>query len=57
MLGDCQVMLTMLLCGESEMTASLAADGITELAKSLSEIASRQIAGKPHTAMTSSWTW
>jgi hypothetical protein len=39
------------------MAAGLAGYRITELAKSVREITSRQIAGKPHTAITSSRTW
>jgi hypothetical protein len=39
------------------MATGLAGNYVTELAKRLSEVASRQIAGKPHTAMTSSRTW
>jgi hypothetical protein len=57
MLWDCYVVLAMVKCGEAEMAAGLASDGITELAKNLGEIVSRQIAGKSHTAMTSSRTW
>ena len=51
------MMLAMLECGESKVTAGLAGDRVTELAKGLSEIASGQIAGKPHTVITSSRTW
>jgi len=57
MVGNCKVMLAVLVGGESKVAAGLAADRVTEFAKNLSEIASRQIAGKPHTAMTSSRTW
>jgi hypothetical protein len=35
MLGNCEVMLTMLMCREAEMTAGLATDGIIEFAKRL----------------------
>lgn len=56
MLGNREVMLAMLECGESEVTAGLTGDRVTELAKGLIEIASGQIAGKPHTAITSSRT-
>lgn len=56
MLWDCYVVLAMLKRGEAEMATSLASDGITELAKDLGKIVSRQIAGKSHTAMTSSRT-
>lgn len=56
-LGDCQMMLPMLMGGESEVTSGLTGDRVTELTKGLGEIASGQIAGKPHTAMTSSRTW
>lgn len=56
MLGDCEMVLTVLKGGQSEMTAGLAGDRITEFAKGLGEIASGQIAGKPYTAITSSRT-
>ena len=56
MLGNREMMLALLVGGESKMAAGLASDPVAELAKSLSEIAPRQIAGKPHTAMTSSRT-
>ena len=56
MLGNREMMLAVLVGGESKMAAGLASDQVAELAKSLSEIASRQIAGKPHRAMTSSRT-
>jgi hypothetical protein len=39
------------------VTAALARDRIAEFAKKFDEIASREITGKPHTAMTSSRTW
>lgn len=57
MLGDREMMLTMLMRGESKMTACLAGNRVAELVKGLSEIAPGQIAGKPHTAITSSRTW
>lgn len=57
MLGNRYVVLAMLERREAEMATGLASDGITELAKCLGEIVSRQIAGEPHTAMTSSRTW
>ena len=57
MLRDCQVMFAMIARGETKVTAGLAGDGIAELAEGLGEVASREIAGKPHTAMTSSRTW
>lgn len=57
MLGNREMMLTMLVGGESEVTACLAGHRVAELAKGLSEITSGQIAGKPHTAITSSRTW
>lgn len=57
MLRDCQVMFAMLARGEMKVTAGLAGDGIAELAEGLGEVASREIEGKPHTAMTSSRTW
>lgn len=41
MLWDCYVVLAMLKRGEAEMATGLASDGITELAKDLSEIVSR----------------
>ena len=44
-LGDRQMMLPMLIGGQSKVTAGLAGDGITELTKGLREIASGQIAG------------
>jgi len=50
------MMLTVLVSGESEMAAGLASDQITKCAENLGEVTSRQIAGKPHTAMTSSRT-
>ena len=56
MLGNREMMLAVLVGSESKMAVGLASDRVAELAKSLSEIASRQIAGKPHTAMTSSRT-
>jgi hypothetical protein len=56
MLGNGEMMLAVLVSGESKMAAGLASDCVAELVESLSEIASRQIAGKPHTAMTSSRT-
>jgi len=56
MLGNRVMMLALLVGGESKMAAGLASDRVAELVKGLSEIASRQIAGKPHTAMTSSLT-
>lgn len=56
MLGNREMMLALLVDGESKMDISLASDRVAELAKGLGEIASRQIAGKPHTAMTSSLT-
>lgn len=57
MLRDREVVLAMLIGGESKVTAGLAGDRIAKLAKGLSEIAPGQIAGKPHTAITSSRTW
>ena len=57
MLRDCQVMFAILARGETKVTAGLAGDGIAELAEGLGEVVSREIAGKPHTAMTSSRTW
>ena len=57
MLRNCEVVFTTFKCGEAKMTAGLTGDGIAELAKNLGEIAPRKIAGKPHTAMTSSRTW
>jgi len=55
--GDRQMMLAMLVGGEPKVTAGLAGNRVAEFAKSLSEIAPGQIAGKPHTAITSSRTW
>jgi hypothetical protein len=55
--GDRQVMFAVLVSGQSEVTAALARDRIAEFAKKFDEIASREITGKPHTAMTSSRTW
>ena len=57
MLGNREMMLAVLVGSKAEMAAGLASDGVAELAKRLSEITSRQIAGKPHTAITSSRTW
>ena len=57
MLGNREVVLAVLVGSESKVAAGLASDGVPELAKKLREIASRQIAGKPHTAITSSRTW
>jgi len=57
MLRNGHMVLTVLKRGEAEVAPVLASDGITELPKDVGEIASRQIAGKPHTAMTSSRTW
>ncbi len=57
MLRDCQVMLAMLLRGQAKMTTGLTGDGIAELVEYLGQVAAREIAGKPHTAMTSSRTW
>lgn len=54
MLWDCYVMFAALKRGEAEMATGLASDGIIELAKCVGEIVSRQNAGKPHTAITSS---
>jgi hypothetical protein len=51
------MMLAVLVSCEAKMAAGLAGDQVPELAKRLSEIASGQIAGKPHTAMTSSRVW
>ena len=56
-MGDSEVMFPMFSCGEAEMATSLASDAIAELAESLREVASREVAGKPHTAITSSRTW
>ena len=56
MLRNREMMLAMLVGGESKMAAGLASNRVAELVKSLNEIASRQIAEKPHTAMTSSRT-
>jgi len=56
MLRNCEVMLPVLVRSEPKMAAGLASDGVTKLMKDLSEIASRQITGKPHTAMISSRT-
>lgn len=50
------MVLAMLKRGETKMATGLASDRVTELSKGLSEIVSRQISGKPHTAMTSSRT-
>ena len=47
----------MLKGSQSKVTAGLTGDRVTELAKGLSEIASGQIAGKLHTAITSERTW
>ena len=55
MLGNREMMLAVLVGGESKMAAGLANDRVAELAKSLSEIASRQIAGKPHTLPAESY--
>ena len=52
-----KVMFAMLVGSQAKMAAGLASDGVAELSKSLSKITSRQIAGKPHTAITSSRTW
>lgn len=49
------MMLAVLVGGESKMAAGLASDQVAELAKSLIEIASRQIAGKPHTLPAESY--
>jgi hypothetical protein len=57
MLGNSEMMLAVLMGRKAEMAAGLVSDGISELAKILREITSRQIAGKPHTAITSSRTW
>jgi hypothetical protein len=57
MLWDCDVVLAMLKRREAKMATGLASTGITELAKRLGEIISREIARKPHTAITSSRTW
>ena len=57
MLGNREMMLSMLKGSQSKVTAGLTGDRVTELAKGLSEIASGQIAGKPYTAITSSRTW
>lgn len=51
------MMLAVLVSREAKMAAGLAGDHLPKLAKRLSEIAFRQIAEKPHTAMTSSRTW
>lgn len=56
MQGNRQMMLAVLVSGKSKVAAGLASDRITECAENLGEVASRQIAGKPHTAMTSSRT-
>ena len=56
MLGNCEMMLAMLIGSQSKVTTGLAGHRVAELAKSLSEITSGQIAGKPHTAITSSRT-
>ncbi len=57
MLRDRQMMLAMLVSGQAKMTAGLASDGVAELVEYLSQVATREIARKPHTAMTSSRTW
>ena len=57
MLRDCQVMLAMLVGGQAKMTAGLAGDGVAELVECLSQVAAREIAGKPHTEMIPSRTW
>ena len=57
MLGNREMMFAILVSSKAEIAAGLASDGVAELAKRLSEITSRQIAGKPYTAITSSRTW
>jgi hypothetical protein len=57
MLWDREVMFAMLMGGQAKMATGLAGDGIAELAECLGQVASREITGKPHTAMTSSRTW
>ena len=57
MLRDRQVMLAMFVRGQAKMTAGLAGDGIAEFVECLGQVVAREIAGKPHTAMTSSRTW
>jgi len=56
MVRNRQMVFAMIEGGEAKMTARLASDRIAELTKYLGEVASREIAGKPHTAMTSSRT-
>jgi hypothetical protein len=51
------VMLAMVMRGQAKMTAGLAGDGIAEFVECLGQVAPREIAGKPHIAMTSSRTW
>jgi hypothetical protein len=51
------MLFAVLVRREAKMAAGLAGYTITELPKRLSEIAYRQITGKPHTAITSSRTW
>lgn len=52
--GNRQMVLTVLEGGEPKMTARLASARMAELTKNLGEVVCQQIAGKPHTAMTSS---
>lgn len=57
MVRNRDVMLAVLLRCHAKMAAGLASDVIAEFVKGLGKIASREIAGQPHTAMTSSRTW
>lgn len=52
-----KMMLAMLSGRKPKMATRLAIDRIAKLSKHLGKIASRQIPGKPHTAITSSRTW
>ena len=56
-LGNREVVLAVLVGSQAQVAAGLASDGVAKRSKNLSEITSRQIAGKPHTAITSSRTW
>ena len=51
------MMFAVLVRREAKIATGSAGYRITKLAKRVSEIASRQITGKPHTAITSSRTW